>query len=83
MSIHSVKLLILYTVSRSIGISPGLGYPAKSKSSRDLNSLVIFVVGLELSLGLVHSASGNYSPHIAPADAMVINFGVKNQVEAL
>ncbi len=22
-------------------------------------------------------SSGNYSPHIAPADAMVINFGVK------
>ena len=26
---------------------------------------------------------GEYSPHIAPADAMVINFGVKNRVVAL
>jgi len=26
---------------------------------------------------------GEYSPRIAPADAMVINFGVKNQVVAL
>jgi len=26
---------------------------------------------------------GEYSPHIAPADAMVIDFGVKNQVVAL
>ncbi len=68
MSIHSVKLLILYTVSRSIGISPGLGYPAKRKSSRDLNSLVIFVVGLELSLGLVHSAS------MAPTDTPPTGF---------
>jgi hypothetical protein len=27
--------------------------------------------------------SGKYSPRIAPADAMVINFGSKNQVMAL
>jgi hypothetical protein len=27
--------------------------------------------------------SGEYLPHIAPANAMVINFGVKNQVVAL
>jgi hypothetical protein len=27
--------------------------------------------------------SGNYSPRIAPADAMVIDFGVKNQIVAL
>jgi len=26
---------------------------------------------------------GEYSPHIAPADAMVIDFGVKNRVVAL
>jgi hypothetical protein len=26
---------------------------------------------------------GKYSPHIAPVDAMVINFGVKNRVVAL
>jgi hypothetical protein len=26
---------------------------------------------------------GKYSPRIAPADAMVIDFGVKNQVVAL
>jgi hypothetical protein len=27
--------------------------------------------------------SGKYLPHIIPADAMVINFGVKNQVVVL
>jgi hypothetical protein len=27
--------------------------------------------------------SGKYLPRIAPADAMVVNFGVKNQVVAL
>jgi len=27
--------------------------------------------------------SGEYSPHIAPVDAMVIDFGVKNRVVAL
>jgi hypothetical protein len=30
-----------------------------------------------------HWALGKYSPRIAPADAMVINFGVKNQGVAL
>jgi hypothetical protein len=27
--------------------------------------------------------SGEYSPRIAPADAMVINFGTKNRIKAL
>jgi hypothetical protein len=31
----------------------------------------------------LNAATGNYSPRIAPVDAMVMDFGVKNQVVVL